>query len=112
MDRQRGHRTLDEWEARVGEQVRAARVASNLDQARLAALANVSVGALSNLERGKGSSLKTLLAVVRALGRTEWLEALAPPVAVSPMQMLRAKKKSSRPRVRVRASRTPGRRAP
>jgi transcriptional regulator with XRE-family HTH domain len=96
------HRTVEEWETVLGEQVRAARIASELDQEHLAALADISVGALSNLERGKGSSLKTLVAVVRALGRTEWLEALAPPVTVSPMQMLRAKRRSPRARVRVR----------
>ena len=103
----RDYRTVQEWEELIGEQVRDARVASRLDQARLAALANVSVGALSNLERGKGSSLKTLVAVVRALGRTEWLEALRPSVAVSPMQMLRAKQRSSRQHVRVRSSKAP-----
>ena len=85
-------------------QVRAARIASDLDQTRLAALADVLVGALSNLERGTGSSLKTVVAVVRALGRTDWLEALAPPAIVSPIQLLRAKQKAPRMRVRVRVS--------
>ncbi len=98
------YRTVEEWEKLVGEEVRAMRVANDLDQTRLALLADVSVGALSNLERGKGSSLKTVVAVIRALGRTDWLEALAPPVAVSPMRMLRAKQKSPRKRVRVRTS--------
>jgi transcriptional regulator with XRE-family HTH domain len=107
MDVTRTYRTIDEWEALIGEQVRAARIAGELDQEHLAALADVSVGALSNLERGRGSSLKTLVAVVRALGRTEWLEALAPPVTVSPMQMLRAKRRSPRSRVRVRTSDPP-----
>jgi transcriptional regulator with XRE-family HTH domain len=102
MNLERNHRSVEEWEQVVGEQVRNARVASRLDQPRLAALANVSVGALSNLERGRGSSLKTVVAVLRALGRTDWLEALAPEVTVSPMQMLRAKKKASGGRVRVR----------
>ncbi|MHB1988924.1 MAG: helix-turn-helix domain-containing protein [Acidimicrobiales bacterium] len=96
--------TIEEWEEQVGEQIRSARVASDLDQTRLAALADISVGALSNLERGKGSSLKTVVAVVRALGRADWLEALAPPVTVSPMQLLRAKRKTPRSRVRVRTS--------
>lgn len=104
MSLQRSHRTVEEWETLVGKQVRAMRIASDLDQTRLAGLADVSVGALSNLERGKGSSLKTVVAVVRALGRTDWLEALAPPVTVSPIQMLRAKQKSPRARVRARTS--------
>lgn len=98
------YRTVEEWEALIGEQVRNARIAGHLDQKRLSELANVSVGAVSNLERGKGSSLKTLVAVVRAVGRTEWLDSLAPPVTVSPLQMLRAKQRIPRARVRVRAS--------
>ena len=98
---QRSNLTTDEWQAVIGEQVRTARIASDLDQARLAAAADVSIGALANLERGNGSSLKTVIAVARALGRTDWLQALAPPVTVSPLQMLRAKK-APRQRVRVR----------
>ncbi len=104
MEVTRDHRTLEEWEIALGEQVRAARVAANLDQERLAERADVSVGAISNLERGKGSSLKTLVAVVRAVGRTDWLESLAPPVTVSPMQLLRARHATTPARRRVRAS--------
>lgn len=96
--------TVEEWEAVLGRQVRAARVAGGLDQAQLASLANVSLATLSNLERGKGSTLKTVVAVARALGRTDWLENLAPEVTVSPMQMLRAKRTSQGP-VRVRPRR-------
>lgn len=99
-----GHRTVEEWEALIGEHVRNARISSDLDQRRLSELANVSVGAVSNLERGKGSSLKTLVAVVRAAGRTDWLESLAPSVTVSPLQVLRAKQGSPRKRVRVRGA--------
>lgn len=98
--------TVAEWEADVGRQIRAARVARGLDQAHLAALANVSPATLSNLERGRGSTLKTVVAVARALGRTDWLEKLAPEVTVSPMQMLRAKQRGSNAPVRVRARRT------
>ena len=102
----RRNTTVAEWEGEVGHQIRAARVASGFDQAHLASLANVSLATLSNLERGKGSTLKTLVAVVRALGRTDWLENLAPPITVSPMQMLRAKQRGVKPAVRVRASRS------
>jgi transcriptional regulator with XRE-family HTH domain len=104
---QRSNRTVVEWEASVGDQIRRVRIARELDQAGLAELADISVGAVSNLERGKGSSLRTLVAVLRALGRTEWLETLAPPVAVSPMQLLRAKQRAPRPRMRVSRSRAP-----
>jgi len=107
MEVQRNHLTVDEWEALVGEQIRRARIAADLDQVGLAEMADVSVGAVSNLERGKGSSLATLIAVVRALGRTDWLESLAPAVTVSPMQLLRAKQKTPRARLRVGARKRP-----
>ena len=102
---ERRNLTVEEWEAQLGQQVRAARVARGLDQAHLALLANVSLATLSNLERGKGSTLKTLVAVARSLGRTDWLENFAPEVTVSPMQMLRAKQRASKAAVRVRAPR-------
>jgi DNA-binding XRE family transcriptional regulator len=60
------NRTVEEWEQQLGAQIRAARVAARLDQATLAELANVSITALSGLERGKGSSLRTFVATVRA----------------------------------------------
>jgi transcriptional regulator with XRE-family HTH domain len=101
---ERKNLTVEEWEALVGRQVRAARVAAGLDQAGLASRANVSLATLSNLERGKGSTLKTVVAVARALERTDWLENLAPEVTVSPMQMLRSKR-ASRALVRVRPPR-------
>ena len=96
--------TVDEWEVQLGRQVREARVAHGLVQAELAARANVSLATLSNLERGKGSTLKTLVAVARALERTDWLDNFAPEVTVSPMQMLRAKQRR-KATTRVRAPR-------
>jgi len=82
-------RAPDEWESYLGQQIRKARIRTNFDQTQLAAKANISIGALKNLESGKGSSLKTLIKVVRALDRCDWLEALAPKISISPMQMLK-----------------------
>jgi transcriptional regulator with XRE-family HTH domain len=107
MEITRMNNTTEEWEMVVGGQIRASRIANDLDQATLSALANVSVGALSNLERGRGSSLTTVVAVVRALGRTDWLESLAPRVTISPLQMLRSKQKFPAARSRVRRSSPP-----
>lgn len=93
----------DEWELLVGEQFRALRIRADLEQTELAALASISVGALKNLEGGKGSSLKTIVKVSRVLGRTDWLNALAPTVSVSPMQLL---KEQGKDRVRKKVSRS------
>ncbi len=107
MQIDRTYATVSEWEARLGHQVRRVRIAQDLDQARLAELADLSIGAVSNLERGKGSSMRTMIAVLRALGRVDWLESLAPPVAVSPLQLLRAKQRLPQPRVRASRKRRP-----
>lgn len=82
-------RTTDEWEALLGTQVRRARIDASLGQDELADRAGVSVGAVRNLERGAGSSLKTLIRVARALNREDWLEAFAPAPGVDPLEMLR-----------------------
>ncbi len=94
------HLTVEEWSQALGREIRDTRILLQLDQRSLARLANVSLGALAGLERAEGSSLTTLIAVVRALGRTDWLETLAPVITVSPMQMLRAKSRTTPTRVR------------
>jgi hypothetical protein len=38
---------------------------------------------------------------VRALGRVEWLESLAPPITISPLDMLSSRRPATRPRQRV-----------
>jgi transcriptional regulator with XRE-family HTH domain len=91
-----------EWEATVGEQLRALRIAANLDQAGLADLAGVSLGAVKAAEQGKGSTLRTLVRLTRALGREDWLESLAPQPTISPIDVLRSRRE---PRKRVYRSR-------
>jgi transcriptional regulator with XRE-family HTH domain len=85
-----------ELEASLGEQFRAIRIAAGLDQAQLASLAGLSLGAVKNLEQGNGSTLRTVVRVARALGRDDWLTALAPRVTVSPIDMLRSRREPRR----------------
>jgi len=89
-----------DWELTIGEQIRRLRIANEMDQAQLAGAANISVGSIKNLENGKGSSLRTLILVVRALNAERWLNNLSPLVSISPMQILRDQKLSA-PRQRV-----------
>lgn len=49
-----GRRTTGEWEVVIGAEVRAARIAADLDQAQLASRADVSLGAVKSLEGGGG----------------------------------------------------------
>lgn len=100
-------KSTPEWERFIGDQCRAERIRAALEQSQLAELAGVSVGAVRNLEGGKGSSLKTLIRVLRVLERTDWLTSLAPAVGVSPLQVLRSGQ-ARRPRQRVRHARSSG----
>lgn len=93
--------TTAEWEAELGQHLRDLRLRQNIDQRQLAERADVALNAVKRLESGKGATVTSLIKVLRALGREEWLGTLAPQVTVSPLQML----KGSKP-VRQRASRT------
>ena len=82
--------TLSEMELRLGEHLKALRLNQNLDQITLAARAGISVGALKNVENGAGSTVKSLVSVLRALGREEWLSTIAPIATVNPLTMRHA----------------------
>ncbi|QDQ27308.1 helix-turn-helix domain-containing protein [Chitinimonas arctica] len=90
--------TLDELEIDLGEKLKRLRLNKNWDQKTLAARAGVSVRALRNIEAGQGSTVKTLLSVVRALGRESWLDTVAPVATVNPLTL------TSRASQRVRAT--------
>ena len=100
------NRTIDEWEARLGEQVRAVRIAASITQAELASLASVSQTSVRSLEQGAGSTLRTLVAVTSVLDRTEWLEEFDPRGSgPSPLQLLRQSRRQALTPQRVRKSR-------
>ncbi len=77
-------------EAEFGRQIRALRLRQNLDQRQLAERAGIALNAVKNLERGKGT-LRSLIQVLRTLNSADWLQTLAPPVSISPVQMLKTK---------------------
>lgn len=93
-----------EWETELGSQLRGLRLRQDLDQRQLAARAGVALNSVKNLEAGKGATVRSLIRVLRVLDRTDWLQALAPQVTVSPIQVLRAKHPRQRA-VRKRSTR-------
>lgn len=88
--------TYGEVEVELGRQLRDLRLRRNIDQRQLADQAGVALNAVKNLEGGKGATLSSLVKVLRALGRSEWLKTLAPAVSISPMQMLKMKQPRQR----------------
>lgn len=95
-------KTAVEMELEFGQQLRDLRLRRNIDQRQLAEQAGVALNAVKNLENGRGATVSSLVKVLRALGRADWLETLAPTVAISPMQMLKTRQP------RQRASKTKG----
>lgn len=79
--------TIEEFEADMGEQIKSLRLKQNIDRATLALRAGCSLSALKNLENGAGSTLRTLIAVARALNREDWLRHVAPMTTISPLSM-------------------------
>ncbi len=90
------NRTTDEWSAELGAQLRQLRLRKQIDQKQLSEMAGVALNALKNLESGKGATVSSLIKVLRALGRADWLQSLAPPVSISPLQLLKAKQPRQR----------------
>ncbi|BDZ50957.1 hypothetical protein GCM10025867_31980 [Frondihabitans sucicola] len=79
--------------------MRALRLDRGYDQATLGDLADVSVTSIKNLENGRGSSLRTVIRILRALEATAWLDTLAPTPTVSPIDLLRSAEATPRRRV-------------
>ena len=90
--------STDDWERELGAQIRRARLDLDVSQEEIARRANVSLGAVRKIERGDGSTLKTLVRVVRALGRQDWLGSLAPEPELGPFDLLRLREGRHQPK--------------
>ena len=96
--------SLQELEHSLGEGVRKLRLQKNLSRKTLCDQAGVSESALRHLETGKGAAVKTLILIVRALGRVDWLEGLAPQVSINPLHAVRDKTTRERAGRRTRTN--------
>ena len=98
------HQTVGEMEVELGERLKTLRIHRNLDQRTLAERAGISVRTLRNLEAGCGSSLRTLILVVRVLGRESWFDTIAPIPSINPLMLTR----TASPRQRASKAKKPG----
>lgn len=85
-----------DWEAELGQHLRSLRLRQNLDQRALAERSGVALNVVKRLEAGRGATTRSLIRVLRVLGRADWIHSLAPEVSISPMQMLKTKKPRQR----------------
>jgi transcriptional regulator with XRE-family HTH domain len=90
--------TAEELQLIFGERLRRLRLNRNLDQRTTSEKAGISERALRNLESGRGSTLVTMLRVLKALDYLQGIEMLAPEVNVNPLDLLRQTKSPQRAR--------------
>lgn len=102
---------VDDRELAIGRAVRQWRIDAGRSQAELAERAGLSRSAVQGLERGTGSRLDTLVRVLRALGREDALDALAPAEGPSPLELLAARRRAERGATDAPRVRRPGARA-
>jgi transcriptional regulator with XRE-family HTH domain len=93
--------TPEKLQIALGDRIRKLRLMRNLDQRATAGKAGVSERALRNLEAGHGSTVETLLRILKALDYVQGIEMLAPEVTVNPLALLR----NPKPQQRVRRPR-------
>ena len=87
--------TTGEQLVAIGDALREQRRRARLTQEQVARGAEISVGAVKNLENGKGSSIRSLLRVTRLLGIDTWVQTLGPPPTPSVSPMLRLRQQQS-----------------
>lgn len=91
MTRLRGEAAVEQLEQQLGQQVRAVRRIRGLTQQQVADRANTSVGAVKNLESGRGATTRTLARVLRALDAEDWLGTLhVPEPTFNPLDLVAA----------------------
>lgn len=83
--------SLQELELLLGEGIKKLRLQKNLDRQTLCDRAGISMNALRHLETGAGATVKTLILVVRALERLDWLAGIAPQISINPLHTIRGK---------------------
>lgn len=84
--------TVPELARELGERFKNCRLRRRLEQTELAERAGVSDRTIRALEKGTGSSVETMLRVMKALGILEGLDAVVPPgPSVDPLMLLKRK---------------------
>jgi len=84
--------TIPELAKELGGRLRNCRLKRRFEQTELAERAGISDRTVRALEKGTGSSVESLLRVMKALGILEGLDAMVPPgPSIDPLQLLKRK---------------------
>ena len=74
-------------EEEIGSRIKSLRLRKNITQKTLSELTALSYATIQRLEYGSGSSLSTLIAVLRELASLDEIGNFIPPISVSPLQL-------------------------
>ena len=102
-------KSIPELQAVLGEQVKQLRISKDVDQITTAERAGISEKALRNLEDGSGSTVGSLLRVLKALDSLESLQHIAAQPFIGPLALFHQPKVRRRVRRSTFASRAAGR---
>lgn len=80
--------TNPDIEKELGKRLKNRRLDLNLSQTEIAERSGLSRRTITAIEHGEGSTLRTLIALLRALNALDTLEGLLPDPGISPMKML------------------------
>lgn len=89
-------------EEEIGKRIQRVRLLKNLTQKGLAEKAGLSRGAISKIERGQGSTLSSLIEILRVLRLLDSFEQIFPTTELSPLEIVKLEGKT-----RKRASSPP-----
>jgi len=95
-DKRIGERTDPEILAQLGRRLARLRAARGLNQAQASERAGIDRATVSRTERGENPTLLTVIRLLRVYGRLAALDSFIPEPEVSPMDLIRSKKKGSR----------------
>jgi transcriptional regulator with XRE-family HTH domain len=87
------HMSNDEIQKELGRRLKRERLNRNITQARLAELVNISRRTLVAAEHGEGTTLETLIRILRGLGKLNQLDNFLPEPPLSPIQLSKLKGK-------------------
>lgn len=80
-------------EKEIGQRIKALRLRKNISQQALAEAACTHRNVIGALENGKGSTLSTLIAVLRELDALDEINSFIPEIAISPIEVLKTQGK-------------------
>lgn len=83
--------TNNRIELEIGKRIKGHRLKRNITQLELANKTGLSRVSISKIERGKGSTLSSLIEILRMLDLLQNIERLIPEIEISPIELIRLK---------------------